>query len=159
MADLYPGFMAERPTDDARPLPYRPPSQRPLPAWFDAAAWPHLADPALLGAVYACQRCGTCLTTADCTAMLGGDGAEAYTPRGRIGVIRALLEGRLAPAGLPERVIEAVNLCSYCNNCAHVCMVNTAWVEGLAGEPNIPSADLFHALRLSLLDRGVRGVR
>ncbi len=155
---LYPASMQNRPTAGASPLPYRPPSALPTPAWFDPAEWLRF-DSALINAVYRCQRCGTCLTTDPCQSMLGGDGSEAYTPRARIGIIRALLEGRIAAENLPARVIDAVNICTYCNNCAMTCMVNVAWVEDLADEPNIPSAELFDALRLSLLDRGIKGVR
>lgn len=156
---MYPTWMEERPTEGSGALPYRPPSELPLPAWFDAAKWPHFARPELVNAVYRCQHCGKCLTTDPCTSMLGGDGSEAYTPRARISVIRALLEERMRPEELSGKIIDAVNLCSYCNNCAEACMVNVAWVEGLAPEPNIPCADLFDALRQTLIDHQVKGVR
>lgn len=157
--ELYPPFMLQDPTAGADPVPYRPPSALPLPAWFDPAAWPHFADRNLVNAIYRCQRCGTCVTTDPCTSMMYGDGSEVYTPRGRISLIRALLEGRIGADELSAAAIDAVNVCIYCDNCSRVCMVNQAWVNGLAEEPNIPNATLYDAYRKTLADLGVPGVK
>ncbi len=157
--ELYPEFMLDKPTPNAEPVPYTKPSELPLPAWFDAERWPHFAHNNLVNAVYRCQRCGTCLTADPCTRMMYGDGSESFTPRGTIGMIRALLEGQVQAHELGQPAIDAVNFCNHCNNCAKVCMVNQAWVNGLAEEPNIPNADLFDAYRKTLIDLGVSGIK
>jgi glycolate oxidase iron-sulfur subunit len=83
----------------------------PLPAF-------RLSDP-LLGDEYdnmlACIRCGACLTSCP-TYVLSLDESEG--PRGRIGMARALAEGRLEPT--PVLVEHELN-CLVCDACTAVC--------------------------------------
>ncbi|MBM4327757.1 MAG: (Fe-S)-binding protein [Deltaproteobacteria bacterium] len=67
------------------------------------------------GDVIQCMRCGTCLPTCPTYRT---DGIETQSPRGRMAMIRAVIDGRL-PAS--EEFIEHMYHCLDCRNCQSVC--------------------------------------
>jgi glycolate oxidase iron-sulfur subunit len=78
-----------------------------------------MTDVTLLQAEYdnllACVRCGLCLTSCP-TYVLSLNEAEG--PRGRVGMLRALADGELAPT--PDLVQHELN-CLVCDACSAVC--------------------------------------
>ncbi|MGO9569741.1 MAG: (Fe-S)-binding protein [Desulfomonilaceae bacterium] len=67
------------------------------------------------GDVLQCMRCGTCLPTCPTYRT---DGIETQSPRGRVAMIKAVIDGRL-PAS--EEFIEHMYHCLDCRNCQTVC--------------------------------------
>ncbi|MEM1518884.1 MAG: (Fe-S)-binding protein [Pyrobaculum sp.] len=65
--------------------------------------------------VYRCVHCGFCLPT--CPTYLA-TGSEGHSPRGRLYIIRAVLEGRAEPRG---RALEYLDSCVYCLRCETAC--------------------------------------
>jgi glycolate oxidase iron-sulfur subunit len=77
------------------------------------------ADPARAIVDYAksldCIHCGLCLTTCPTYQLTG---AESSSPRGRVHLMRAVAEGRLAPGAAFE---EEMEFCLVCRHCESVC--------------------------------------
>ncbi|MCX5863441.1 MAG: (Fe-S)-binding protein [Deltaproteobacteria bacterium] len=67
------------------------------------------------GDVLQCMRCGTCLPTCPTYRT---DGIETQSPRGRVAMIKAVIDGRL-PAS--EEFVEHMYHCLDCRNCQTVC--------------------------------------
>jgi glycolate oxidase iron-sulfur subunit len=67
------------------------------------------------GDVLQCMRCGTCLPTCPTYRT---DGIETQSPRGRVAMIKAVIDGRL-PAS--EEFIGHMYHCLDCRNCQSVC--------------------------------------
>lgn len=67
------------------------------------------------GDVIQCMRCGMCLATCPTYRT---DGIETQSPRGRVAMIRAVIDGRLSPS---EEFIEHMYHCLDCRNCQSVC--------------------------------------
>jgi glycolate oxidase iron-sulfur subunit len=67
------------------------------------------------GDVLQCMRCGTCLPTCPTYRT---DGIETQSPRGRVAMIKAVIDGRLAAS---EEFIEHMYHCLDCRNCQTVC--------------------------------------
>ena len=65
--------------------------------------------------VYRCVHCGFCLPT--CPTYLA-TGSEGHSPRGRLYIIRAVLERRAEPRG---RALEYLDSCVYCLRCETAC--------------------------------------
>jgi len=63
----------------------------------------------------ACVQCGLCKTTCP---TYGVEYDEAYSPRGRILLAKALLEGKLE---LTQEVAKRWDQCTLCRNCENVC--------------------------------------
>ncbi|MCL4465869.1 MAG: hypothetical protein M1389_07575 [Chloroflexi bacterium] len=148
---LYTDWMLACPPDEISPLPHVPPSQLPLPHWFDQSKWPHLAAPELINAIYRCQRCGMCRQTSACAVIRKNPPLEVYTPRSIIALARALLEERLRPQALPSWFAKALADCNCCGRCGDLCIVNVAYREGASPEPNIDHGRLFAALKKTFL--------
>jgi glycolate oxidase iron-sulfur subunit len=77
-------------------------------------------DPASVDApsaadLYRCVHCGLCLQS--CPTYLA-TGLETESPRGRIHLVTALLEGRINPT---ENVFEHLDLCLACRACETAC--------------------------------------
>jgi glycolate dehydrogenase iron-sulfur subunit len=67
------------------------------------------------GDVLQCMRCGTCLPTCPTYRT---DGIETQSPRGRVAMIKAVIDGRLTAS---EEFIEHMYHCLDCRNCQSVC--------------------------------------
>ena len=67
------------------------------------------------GDVLQCMRCGSCLPTCPTYRT---DGVEMQSPRGRVAMIKAVIDGRLAPT---EEFVEHMYHCLDCRNCQTVC--------------------------------------
>lgn len=100
-----------------------------------------------------CAKCGDCaysvkLTTArkpismPC-AVRNVLGFEAYDPRGRIIVLKRLLEGKV---DVDERFLDWVYTCTTCANCKETC---------LAVPGGIDTPSMIEALRKDLVNQGV----
>jgi len=66
-------------------------------------------------AAAACNRCGFC--TSYCPTY-NATGNEAHSPRGRVQLVRALMEGKIAS---PAEAKESVDTCLLCGECTSVC--------------------------------------
>ncbi|MGB6065630.1 MAG: (Fe-S)-binding protein [Desulfomonilaceae bacterium] len=67
------------------------------------------------GDVLQCMRCGTCLPTCPTYRT---DGIETQSPRGRIAMIKAVIDGRLSAS---EEFVGHMYHCLDCRNCQTVC--------------------------------------
>lgn len=67
------------------------------------------------GDVLQCMRCGTCLPTCPTYRT---DGLETQSPRGRVAMIKAVIDGRLTAS---EEFVEHMYHCLDCRNCQTVC--------------------------------------
>ena len=67
------------------------------------------------GDVLQCMRCGTCMPTCPTYRT---DGIETQSPRGRVAMIKAVIDGRL-PAS--DEFVEHMYHCLDCRNCQSVC--------------------------------------
>ncbi|MEL9991453.1 MAG: (Fe-S)-binding protein [Thermoproteus sp.] len=65
--------------------------------------------------VYKCVHCGFCLPT--CPTYLA-TGVEGHSPRGRLHLIRAVIEGRANPS---EDLLKYIDTCVYCLRCETAC--------------------------------------
>lgn len=84
----------------------------------DASPCPAPATPAplsLQALADRCVQCGLCLPTCPTYAL---DGLESESPRGRIALVRALDDGRLAPTPATEMHLDH---CLGCRRCEAVC--------------------------------------
>lgn len=99
------------PLDDAIFPHMSEPESRPvaLPSWYDAEDAPARLD------VNTCIHCGLCLTACPTYRELK---IEPDSPRGRIYLMRGLLEGRIAPS---PAVITHLDNCLDCRACETVC--------------------------------------
>src|SRR3990172_5338447 len=62
-----------------------------------------------------CVRCGQCRSV--CPVFLA-KGVESDAPRGKVALVRALLEGKLEPS---EALIEKLDQCLLCRTCVQDC--------------------------------------
>ncbi len=67
------------------------------------------------GDVLQCMRCGSCLPTCPTYRT---DGIETQSPRGRVAMIKAVIDGRLSAS---EEFVEHMYHCLDCRNCQTVC--------------------------------------
>ncbi len=67
------------------------------------------------GDVLQCMRCGTCLPTCPTYRT---DGIETQSPRGRVAMIKAVIDGRLTAS---EEFVDHMYHCLDCRNCQSVC--------------------------------------
>jgi glycolate oxidase iron-sulfur subunit len=67
------------------------------------------------GDVVQCMRCGSCLPRCPTYRT---DGIETQSPGGRVAMIKAVMDGRLAPS---EEFVEHMYHCLDCRNCQSVC--------------------------------------
>lgn len=67
------------------------------------------------GDVVQCMRCGTCLPTCPTYRT---DGIETQSPRGRVAMIKAVIDGRMRAS---EEFAEHMYHCLDCRNCQTVC--------------------------------------
>ncbi len=132
------------------PLPFCPPSQLPIPRWFQDNPLKGMGYDEKLNAAFRCQRCGACLSTENCQAMSANSHEEAYTPRGRMIILRKLLENRLKVDDLAPPLKEAIRRCTLCGRCEEHCFANVAHREGLSSERNINHREVFAALKCLL---------
>lgn len=132
------------------PLPYCPPSKLPLPRWFADHPLQKFGYGEKINAAFRCQRCGACLATENCQAMSANPHEEAFTPRGRMLILRKLLENRLTIEELAPSLREAIKRCTLCGRCDEHCFANVAHREGLSEERNINHREVFAALKCLL---------
>jgi glycolate oxidase iron-sulfur subunit len=100
-----------------------------------------------------CVHCGLCLASCPTFSELG---TEMDSPRGRIVLIKALAEGRIA---LRDSVVEHLELCLDCRACETVCpagvpygrLIEAAKAEIERERPGGPARRLFRWLNLGLL--------
>jgi heterodisulfide reductase subunit D len=112
-------------------------------------------------AIVSCMNCGDCgyairpavgrYLTCPVKEALGEEAFEIYFSRGRMNVLKSLLEGQLV---LSEDLAEFVYQCSECGNCTEVChqtqneyiVCNTAkWIDHV---------EVWNALRKDLVEAG-----
>lgn len=86
-----------------------PPRRAALPSWFDADDAPERVE------VNTCIHCGLCLMACPTYRELK---IEPDSPRGRIYLMRGLLEGRIEPS---EAVVTHLDNCLDCRACETVC--------------------------------------
>jgi glycolate oxidase iron-sulfur subunit len=67
------------------------------------------------GDVLQCMRCGSCLPTCPTYRT---DGVETQSPRGRVAMIKAVIDGRMTAS---EEFVEHMYHCLDCRNCQTVC--------------------------------------
>jgi glycolate oxidase iron-sulfur subunit len=67
------------------------------------------------GDVLQCMRCGACLPTCPTYRT---DGIETQSPRGRVAMIKAVIDGRMTAS---EEFVEHMYHCLDCRNCQTVC--------------------------------------
>jgi glycolate oxidase iron-sulfur subunit len=67
------------------------------------------------GDVLQCMRCGTCLPTCPTYRT---DGIETQSPRGRVAMIKAVIDGRISAS---DEFVEHMYHCLDCRNCQSVC--------------------------------------
>ena len=98
------------------------------------------APASLAGELMPCVRCGQCRSV--CPVFLA-KGIESDSPRGRVALVRALLEGRIEPNDLLAEKIEQCALCQTCfQECpsgVHVERIILAARERLASLRGIPA--------------------
>ncbi|MCS7139796.1 MAG: (Fe-S)-binding protein [Candidatus Nezhaarchaeota archaeon] len=109
--------------------------------------------------VYRCIRCGYCRDFAryrdsayKVCPLREGDatpGFEPYSARGRLMLIRFVLEGRLP---LNEKLAELVYTCSTCRNCWDKCYVSQT---KLKGEHMLNQVEIYEAFRHDLFKAGL----
>ena len=103
--------------------------------------------------VHACVHCGLCLASCPTFAELG---TEMDSPRGRIFLIKALAEGRMA---LGDSAVAHLSLCLDCRACETVCpagvpygrLIEAAKAEIERQRPGSPARRAFRWLNLGLL--------
>lgn len=81
----------------------------------DAPPCPDPDTPSLQALTDRCVQCGLCLPTCPTYAL---DGLESESPRGRIALARALVDGRLAPTPTTDAHLDH---CLGCRRCEAVC--------------------------------------
>ena len=74
-----------------------------------------LADPATVNAIRSCVHCGICLPVCPTYRVLG---EEMDSPRGRVYLMRAVVEGRL---DVTENYVRHLDLCLGCRACETAC--------------------------------------
>ncbi len=100
-----------------------------------------------------CVHCGLCLASCPTFAELG---TEMDSPRGRIFLIKALAEGRMA---LTAPTVEHLSLCLDCRACETVCpagvpygrLIEAAKAEIEHARPGSPARRLFRWLNFGVL--------
>jgi Fe-S oxidoreductase len=112
-------------------------------------------------AVFSCMGCGDCgyairpavgrFLTCPVKEALGDAGFEIFFSRGRMNVLKSLLEGKIP---LSKELAEFVYQCTQCGNCTEVChqthneniMLNTSkWIDHV---------EVWNALRKDLVEAG-----
>src|SRR5690625_5221271 len=63
-----------------------------------------------------CTRCGFCLPT--CPTYIETDRDEVHSPRGRIAIMKGIVDGTLEPS---EEVVRSIELCLGCRACETAC--------------------------------------
>ncbi|MBI3744244.1 MAG: 4Fe-4S dicluster domain-containing protein [Chloroflexi bacterium] len=111
------------------------PATLPKPIYFAGPDAPAEQD------LYRCVHCGLCLQS--CPTFVE-TGLETESPRGRLALMRAVLQER---AGLGERVIEHLDLCLQCRACEAVC------------PSGVPYGRVMEAARTQIATRTKRGLR
>ncbi len=94
-----------------------PPEPRPV------AAPPPSPAARIVALADACVRCGLCLPHCPTYVL---DRVEAESPRGRIMLLKALAEGRIAPE---PATFSALDHCLACRNCERVCPAQVRYGE------------------------------
>ncbi|MFX0196298.1 MAG: (Fe-S)-binding protein [Candidatus Hodarchaeota archaeon] len=113
-----------------------------------------------IDAIYACQRCGWCRTATyydkgiericpifDYHQNPGWDWATA---RGRLAIIRGLIEGRLE---MTPEVAEVLFMCPTCANCKEICSANVAYDYGVEKKPKIEHVKIYEDMRAELVNK------
>ncbi len=103
------------------------------------------------GDVLQCMRCGTCLPTCPTYRT---DGIETQSPRGRVAMIKAVIDGRLSAS---EEFVGHMYHCLDCRNCQTVCPAGVKVgelvlearhrIEENTAQPLLKRFVLHHAIR------------
>jgi|Deesub1362A_J573_1020465.scaffolds.fasta_scaffold00190_68 Fe-S oxidoreductase len=164
MESIFPEWIRACSPSGVSPVPFKPPSQLPIPGWFSEKEWKFLAKPELVNALYRCQRCGICRTAflkekgfeRVCPIRENYSYLEPYSPRGKISVIRGVVEGRFDLEQYKDKILDIVTKCTLCGNCSDHCIANVPFYENFMVERNVNHTALFEAFRAELVSRGVR---
>lgn len=85
---------------------------------MNEAVLPELSDPRFKALVNQCIHCGLCLQACPTYDVFG---TEMDAPRGRIALMRAASEGRIAAEELEDSFARHINLCLSCLACQTAC--------------------------------------
>ncbi len=114
-------------------------------SWFDSA------DPPSRTGIETCIHCGLCLTACPTYRTLR---TEPDSPRGRIYLMRGLLEGRLAPS---EELVTHLDRCLDCRACETACPAGVPYSQLLEASRAQIERRVRRASPLRLLGRWVLG--
>ena len=87
--------------------------------------------------IYTCAACGYCRFGCPVNTHVG---FESATARGRMLIVKKILEGKL---GYTNSVVDSIYMCSQCANCSEICPTGIKYV------------DIITALRQELFQRGL----
>src|SRR3990172_2390947 len=149
---MYPDWMKQAKTPRVELLPYKRPSELPVPAWFDEGDWQGYVPAELISGIYRCTRCGMCEKALKHKSIECDVPVEKRTGpvafRHRIAILRGLIERRITREEVPSHLVELFKECHFCLTCVkYSCICNSAFNNGLASEPNIK----HEAVGLSLM--------
>ncbi|RAK19162.1 glycolate oxidase iron-sulfur subunit [Anoxybacillus vitaminiphilus] len=97
-----------------------------------------------------CMRCGFCLPT--CPTYIESGFQEAHSPRGRIALMKAVVDGLIEP---DEDVERTLNMCLGCRACEPVCPSGVNYGHLLEEARDIIQKNKKHSLPVRLLRKAV----
>lgn len=116
--------------------------------------------------LYRCLKCGTCrgdtviddknVYYAICPMYLATAGFEPYTPRGKMLLLQAYLEGKVEPGGLREYIFT----CTNCNACTELCPLLTVprvdyKTKQVTNEKLFNPCDIIEIAKKELASKGI----
>jgi len=112
--------------------------------------------------VFLCQRCGWCRTSTHVDRGIDRvcpmfeyhpdyAGWDFVSARGRVAIIRAILEGEVE---IDQKVADLLYQCAFCGNCREVCGMNVAFEYGIEPERRLDHIELYEGMRQHLREKG-----
>lgn len=97
-----------------------------------------------------CMRCGFCLPT--CPTYIDSGYQETHSPRGRIALMKAVVDGLIEP---DEDVERSLNMCLGCRACEPVCPSGVKYGHLLEEARDIINQNKKHRLPVKMVRRAV----
>lgn len=97
-----------------------------------------------------CMRCGFCLPT--CPTYIESGYKESHSPRGRIAIMKAVVDGLIEP---DEDVERSLNLCLGCRACEPVCPSGVNYGQLLEEARDIINQNKKHSLPVRTVRKAV----